>query len=90
MMRYAAVAHGIRMTGHWSAITGETVAPPWEGFWQVVYNDAEEEIVDYPALYTTMALRRVGFSIYAGGWFVEIRRQPDDVHPSVGQRQTQR
>ena len=46
---------------------------PWEGFWQVVYDDDDEEIISYPALFTTMSLRRSGFSVYTGKYFVEIR-----------------
>jgi hypothetical protein len=46
---------------------------PWEGFWQVVYADDDEEIVSYPPLFTTVSLRRSGFSVYTGRFFVEIR-----------------
>lgn len=33
---------------------------PWIGFWHVVYDDTDDEVVPYPALYTTMTLRRSG------------------------------
>jgi hypothetical protein len=55
----------------------------WEGFWQVVYDDAEEEIIEYPALFTTVALRRVGFTMYLDGCFIEIRAEAKR-HPPVG------
>ena len=55
---------------------------PWEGCWQVVY-DADgsgaaaesDEVVPYPALHTTLALRATGLSVYAGGHFLHIRAE---------------
>jgi len=54
-----------------------------QGFWQVVYDDIEVEIVRYRALFTTIALRRLGFSIYADGQFIEIRADARR-HPPAG------
>ena len=46
---------------------------PWVGFWQVVYDDRDDEIVPYPPLHTTMSLRRSGFSAYTDTHFIEVR-----------------
>jgi hypothetical protein len=51
------------------------MSEPWAGFWQVVFDDPEEEIIPYPPLYTTLSLRSSGFSLYAGGYFIEIRTE---------------
>lgn len=48
------------------------MARPWEGFWQVLYDDVDEDIV--PFRDTTTALRTAqGFSIYTRTHFMEIR-----------------
>jgi len=49
------------------------MSSPIEGFWQVIDDDKEERIIPYSALYTTLSLRAAGFSIYAGGYFLQIR-----------------
>jgi hypothetical protein len=46
---------------------------PWIGFWQVVYEDADDEIVPYPPLRTTVSLRRSGFSLYTQSNYIEMR-----------------
>ena len=50
-----------------------SVTRPWEGCWQVIYDDLDEEIISYPPLFTTMSLRRSGLSIYTSNFFIEIR-----------------
>jgi hypothetical protein len=55
---------------------------PWEGFWQVVYDDPRDEIVPRDELYTTISLRRSGFSVYAGGRFLHIRAESGRRPPS--------
>ncbi len=53
-----------------------------DGFWQVVY-DEPDEIIAYPALYTTMSLRRFGCAIYVDGHFIQIRTEAGR-RPPVG------
>jgi len=59
------------------------VTSPWVGFWQVMYDDSDDEIVPYPALYTTMSLRRSGFSAYTEAHFIELRAAANR-RPAVG------
>jgi hypothetical protein len=49
------------------------VTSPWIGFWQVVYDEADDDIIPFPALYTTVSLRRSGFSVYTATRYIEIR-----------------
>lgn len=56
----------------------------WDGYWQVLYDDAQEEIVELRN--TTTAIRAVlGFSVFAGGHFLELRsvspRRPPEGWP---------
>lgn len=57
---------------------------PWEGFWQVLYQPGDESIVRFRD--TTTAVRpALGFSVYAGGHFIELRataaRRPPEGWP---------
>ena len=57
---------------------------PWEGFWQVLYDSTDEEVVSFRD--TTMAVRpALGFSILTSGIFMELRatgrRQPPKEWP---------
>lgn len=45
----------------------------WVGFWQVIYDNNDDEIVPYPPLYTSMSLRRSGFSAYTDTHYIELR-----------------
>ncbi|HSJ72635.1 MAG TPA: hypothetical protein VLA29_13430 [Acidimicrobiia bacterium] len=57
---------------------------PWEGFWQVLYDSTEEEVVSFRD--TTTAVRpALGFSILTSGTYMELRstgrRQPPQGWP---------
>ncbi|HEX6302283.1 MAG TPA: hypothetical protein VF148_17670 [Acidimicrobiia bacterium] len=52
----------------------EQMSPPraWEGFWQVLYHSADEEVVSFRD--TTTAVRpALGFSILTTGAYMELR-----------------
>lgn len=59
-------------------------AGPWQGFWQVLYEPADEEIVEFRN--TTTAIRAaLGFVILTGSHFMEVRstaaRRPPEGWP---------
>jgi hypothetical protein len=49
---------------------------PWEGCWQIVLDEMNEEIVALPSLYTTLSLRASALYVYAGGHFLHLRVEP--------------
>jgi hypothetical protein len=63
---------------------------PWEGFWQVLYDSTDEEVV--PFRDTTTAVRpALGFSILTKGTYMELRstgrrRPPEGWPPTEGER----
>ena len=63
------------------AASGGDVSGPWEGYWQVVYDSGAEEIVEFRN--TTTAVRpALGFSVFAGGHFLELRSTASRTPPA--------
>jgi hypothetical protein len=62
-----------------------------DGCWQVLYDDPHDEFVPVDGTWTDVSLRRSGFSVYAGGQFVQLRVEsgrplPTSWPPSAAER----